>query len=107
MRVGKTFKGLTDAEFTEMTSRLQELKVSEDRHTVYVKPEVVVEVAFNEIQNSPQYKSGFALRFARILRIRTDKGPMDTDVVRTLTKLYDRQFATKAKLDSTRDPSYR
>ncbi|MFQ5520635.1 MAG: ATP-dependent DNA ligase, partial [Candidatus Methylomirabilia bacterium] len=73
--VGKTFKGLTDREFKAMTTRLQGLALDDDSFTVTVRPEVVVEVAYNEIQKSPQYPSGFALRFARITRIREDKGP--------------------------------
>ncbi|HXX72450.1 MAG TPA: ATP-dependent DNA ligase [Candidatus Acidoferrales bacterium] len=77
--VGKTFKGLTDQEFTEITPKLLELKTRETDYTVYVKPSIVVEVAFNEIQHSPHYKSGFALRFARITRFRTDKRPEDAD----------------------------
>ncbi|MBO0889200.1 ATP-dependent DNA ligase, partial [Candidatus Bathyarchaeota archaeon] len=68
MVVGKTFKGLTDAEFETVTKRLQELKTRDGRYTVYVKPSIVAEVAYNEIQKSPRYKSGFALRFARISR---------------------------------------
>ncbi len=73
--MGKTFKGLTDREFEAMTARLQALKLHDDGYTVTVRPEVVVEVAYNEIQRSPQYPSGFALRFARITRIREDKSP--------------------------------
>ena len=73
--VGKTFKGLTDREFDAMTARLGALAVADDGYTVRVRPEVVVEVAYNEIQRSPTYPSGFALRFARIARIRDDKAP--------------------------------
>ena len=79
--MGKTFKGLTDEEFRWMTKRLQAIKVSETDYTVSVRPEVVVEVAFNEVQRSPHYKSGFALRFARITRIRDDKGPRDAETL--------------------------
>lgn len=100
MILGKTFKGLTDEEFTEMTKRLQKLKILEDNYTVYVRPEVVVEVAYNEIQRSPHYKSGFALRFARITRIRTEKGPMDVDTITKVKELYERQFATKDKISA-------
>jgi DNA ligase-1 len=89
--VGKTFKGLTDAEFRWMTEKLVSLKVSEDRHAVYVKPEVVVEVAYSDVQRSPHYDSGFALRFARIKRIREDKGPADIDTLERLRILYGRQ----------------
>jgi DNA ligase-1 len=89
--VGKTFKGLTDEGFREMTVRLLDLKSSEEGSTVYVKPEVVVEVAFNEIQRSPRYPSGFALRFARIKRIREDKGALDVDTLGELKRLYREQ----------------
>ena len=98
MVVGKTFKGLTDEEFKEMTRKLLELKVSESEHTVYVKPKIVVEVAFNEVQRSPRYKSGFALRFARIARIRDDKAPEDVDSIERVRRLYNRQFLYKSKL---------
>jgi DNA ligase-1 len=95
--VGKTFKGLTDEEFEWMTERLRELKVRETPHTVYVRPEIVVEVDYNEIQRSPHYRSGFALRFARIRRIRTDKNPEDADTIGRVRELYERQFKYKAK----------
>jgi len=96
--VGKTFKGLTDEEFRWMTKRLQALKVSETDYTVTVRPEVVVEVAFNEVQRSPRYRSGFALRFARITRIRDDKGPADADTLDRVRELYKRQFRAKDQL---------
>jgi DNA ligase-1 len=96
--VGKTFKGLTDEEFTRMTKRLQELKSSEKEFTVTVRPEIVVEVAYDEIQRSPHYKSGFALRFARIARIRDDKSPNEADSLQRMRRLYDEQFARKGML---------
>ena len=102
--VGKTFKGLTDNEFREMTMRLQELKSSETEFTVTVNPAVVVEVAYDEIQRSPHYRSGFALRFARITRIRGDKRIDDVDTVQRLRKLYDQQFARKGMLDEEKSP---
>ena len=83
--VGKTFKGLTDKEFTEITPKLLHLKTKETDYTVYVKPSIVVGVAYNEIQHSPHYKSGFALRFARITRFRDDKSPNLADTLQTLT----------------------
>jgi len=98
--VGKTFKGLTDEEFRRMTNRLQELKSSETEFKVTVKPSVVVEVAYDEIQRSPHYKSGFALRFARIARIRDDKNVDDIDTLQRLRSLYDQQFARKGSLAS-------
>jgi DNA ligase-1 len=97
--VGKTFKGLTDSEFRMMTDRLQSLKVREMEYTVIVKPETVVEVAYNEIQKSPHYNSGFALRFARITRIRDDKSPDEVDTVQNLQRLYERQFEQKSRLE--------
>jgi DNA ligase-1 len=93
--IGKTFKGLTDAERLAMTERLQTLKTSEDEWTVHVRPEIVVEVAYNEIQRSPHYPSGFALRFARISRVRDDKGPGDADTYERLQALYEGQFERK------------
>ena len=97
--LGKTFKGLTDEEFKKMTERLQGLKIREDRQTVHVKPGIVVEVAFNELQESPRYESGMALRFARILRIREDKGPDEVDTLERVRGLYRMQFEAKASLN--------
>ena len=98
--VGKTFKGLTDQEFETITKRLQELKTRDGRYTVYVKPAIVAEVAYNEIQKSPRYKSGFALRFARISRFRDDKRPDDADTLQRLRQLYDKQFENKARYNN-------
>ena len=96
--IGKTFKGLTDEEFLWMTERLQALKVRETPGTVHVRPELVVEVAFNEIQWSPHYASGFALRFARVTRIREDKGAGDADSLNRVRALYEAQFRYKARM---------
>jgi len=87
LEVGKTFKGPTDKEFEEMTKRLLAIKVSESRGTVFVRPEVVVEVAFNNIQNSPKYESGMALRFARIVRVRPDKTAEEADTIQAMHRL--------------------
>jgi DNA ligase 1 len=95
--VGKTFKGFTDRQFVEMTERLWALATSDDGYTVRVRPEVVVEVAYNEIQKSPTYRSGMALRFARITRIRDDKAPGQATTLDELRALYERQFATKGR----------
>jgi len=96
--VGKTFKGLTDEEFREMTERLLELEVRRTRGTVYVQPRVVVEVLFNEVQESSRYPSGFALRFARIHRIRDDKSPQEADTLQTLRVLYEEQSRYKGRV---------
>lgn len=93
--VGKTFKGLTDEEFEWITKRLLELAVSDDGYTVAVRPRIVVEVAFNEIQRSPKYRSGYALRFARITRIRADKAPEEADTIQRIRELYEQQFKRK------------
>lgn len=95
--VGKTFKGLTDEEFEIMTRRLLDIKIHEDGYTVYVKPNIVVEVAYNEIQRSPHYPSGYALRFARITKIREDKSPQDVDNLSRLRYLYRKQLEKKAR----------
>ncbi len=95
--VGKTFKGLTDSEIIEMTNMLKNLALSENGHRVVVKPKIVVEVAYNEIQKSPKYKCGMALRFARITRIRYDKSPDEADTIQKVRKIYENQFKMKAK----------
>lgn len=95
--IGKTFKGLTDKEFEKMTKELQKLEISTARNVVNVKPEIVVEVLSAEIQESPTYKSGFALRFARISRIREDKGPQDVMTLNELRDIFEKQFRFKAR----------
>jgi DNA ligase-1 len=95
--VGKTFKGLTDAEFQDMTRQLLALERSREGGTVFVRPQVVVEVLFNEIQESSQYPPGLALRFARIARIRDDKNPAEADTLQTLRLLYEQQFQYKGR----------
>ena len=97
LTVGKTFKGLTDAEIIEMTKRLKELVIKEEPRRVFVVPKIVVEVTYNEIQKSPKYKCGMALRFARINRIREDKGPEEADTVQRVREIYERQFLKKGR----------
>jgi len=98
--VGKTFKGLTDAEIVEMTRRLKELTVRKERYKVIVLPQIVVEVAYNEIQKSPRYKCGMALRFARITRIRDDKPVEEAETIQKVRGIYEAQFEKKARLQS-------
>jgi DNA ligase-1 len=95
--VGKTFKGLTDSEIMEMTKRLKELAIKEEYRRVFVIPKIVVEVAYNEIQKSPKYKCGMALRFARITRIREDKTPEEADTIQKVREIYLKQFLKKGK----------
>ena len=79
--VGKTFKGLTDALLTWQTERLQELVTSTDGHVVFVRPELVVEIALDGAQASKRYPGGVALRFARVRGYRPDKSPSDADTI--------------------------
>jgi DNA ligase-1 len=95
--VGKTFKGLTDAEIIEMTRQLKESVVAEEGHRVIVIPKIVVEVAYNEIQRSPKYMSQMALRFARISRIRDDKTPEEADTIGKVREIYEKQWELKGK----------
>jgi DNA ligase-1 len=97
--LGKTFKGLTDAEFTEITERLLDLKIEQTGGVVTVQPQILVEVEYDEIQRSPTYKSGMALRFARIKRLRYDKTPSEADTIQRVQELFESQFERKASLD--------
>ena len=90
--LGKTFKGMTDAMLQWQTGRLQELEIARDAYTVYVRPELVVEVAFNDIQASPHYPGGLALRFARVKRYRPDKRAKEADTIDTVRSLYRQQM---------------
>jgi DNA ligase-1 len=95
--IGKTFKGLSDEEFKDMTSRLKAISMGKKGHVEVVKPEIVVEVLASEIQKSPTYESGMALRFARIVNIRLDKGPADAATLDELERMYEEQFRYKAR----------
>jgi DNA ligase-1 len=97
LNIGKTFKGLTDAEIIEMTRDLMKLIVRQQGNRVIVLPKIVVEVAYNEIQKSPKYKSRMALRFARITRIRVDKSPEEADTIERVREIFEKQFAKKGK----------
>jgi len=85
--LGKTFKGLTDELLTWQTSRLLGLEERRDSYTVYVRPELVVEIAFDGVQRSPRYPGGLALRFARVLRYREDKTAAEADTIDTVRAL--------------------
>jgi ATP-dependent DNA ligase I len=79
--LGKTFKGLTDELLDWQTARLLSLEDHRDSYTVYVRPELVVEIAFDGVQRSPRYPGGLALRFARVLRYREDKTAAEADTI--------------------------
>jgi DNA ligase-1 len=85
--LGKTFKGLTDELLTWQTERLLALEDHRDAYTVYVRPELVVEIAFDGVQRSPRYPGGLALRFARVLRYREDKSAAEADTIDTVRAL--------------------
>src|SRR3989337_2601254 len=97
MELGKTFKGLTDKEIIEMTKRLKRLTVREERGRVVLLPKIVVEVAYNEIQRSPTYKSQMALRFARITRIRDDKSADQADTITKVREINEKEASKKGK----------
>jgi DNA ligase-1 len=89
--LGKTFKGLTDEMLAWQTGQLLAREIARDRYTVYVRPELVVEIAFNDLQASPHYPGGLALRFARVKAYRPDKRAEDADTIETVRALYARQ----------------
>jgi DNA ligase 1 len=86
--LGKTFKGLTDAMLEWQTKEFLERETRRDRGTVYVRPELVVEIAFSDLQASIRYPGGLALRLARVKRYRTDKRPEEADTMATVRKVY-------------------
>ena len=86
--LGKTFKGLTDAMLAWQTNTFLALETGRDGHTVYVRPELVVEIAFNDVQASPQYPGGLALRFARVKRYRPDKTASEADTIDTVRAIH-------------------
>ncbi|MGH7510525.1 MAG: ATP-dependent DNA ligase [Gemmatimonadales bacterium] len=93
--LGKTFKGMTDQILDWQTRKLLELEVARDGHIVHVRPELVVEVAFNEVQASSQYPGGVALRFARIKRYRTDKTAAEADTLEAVREIHRRTEKTE------------
>ena len=86
--LGKTFKGLKDQTLEWQTRRLQELEVSRDAHTVWVRPELVVEIAFDGVQASPRYPAGLTLRFARVKRYRPDKSAVEVDTIEAVRRIH-------------------
>jgi DNA ligase-1 len=97
LMLGKTFKGLTDATLTWQTERLLALEIARDGNVVHVRPELVVEIAFNELQQSHQYPAGLALRFARVKRYRPDKTAADADHIGQVRAIFERQLAYRER----------
>ena len=87
--VGKTFKGLTDEMLAWQTERFLRLEASRHRHTVFLRTEIVVEVAFDGVLPSPVYPGGVALRFARVKRYRTDKTPGEADTIQRIHEIFE------------------
>jgi DNA ligase-1 len=86
--LGKTFKGLTDRMLAWQTEKLLALEISRTDYTVFVKPELVVEIAFNDVQGSPHYPGGVALRFARVKAYRPDKSAAEADTIDTVREIH-------------------
>jgi DNA ligase-1 len=95
--IGKAYSGLTDKEIDEMTKRLREITVEDKGNRILVKPEIVLEVAFDTIQQSDRHNSGFALRFPRIKSIRIDKDVKDIDTLEKVRQIYKNQVYVKHK----------
>jgi DNA ligase 1 len=89
--IGKAYSGLTDDEILEMTKRLKSIMIKDEGIRITVKPEIVLEVAFDSIQKSNKHNSGFALRFPRIKNIREDKNISDIDSLQKVKQIYEKQ----------------
>jgi DNA ligase-1 len=97
VNVGKAYSGLTDAEIATMTERFKAITLEDRAWARVVKPEVVLEVAFDSIQHSTRHASGYALRFPRIVRIRDDKPVDEVDTLERVEELYERYFGSKSE----------
>jgi DNA ligase-1 len=89
--LGKTFKGLTDALLEWQTREFLARETRRDQGTVYIRPELVVEIAFSDLQASTRYPAGLALRLARVKRYRDDKHAEDADTMDSVRKIYASQ----------------
>lgn len=98
LTIGKAYTGLTDAEIATMTERFKEITLRDFGRYRTVVPEVVVEIAFDRIMRSKRHKSGFAMRFPRIVRIRDDKTPAEIDTLETVEKLFAAQASGRILL---------
>ncbi len=96
VNVGKAYTGLTDAEIAEMTNRFLSLTIDDRGWARMVRPEVVLEVAFDSIQHSNRHASGYALRFPRIVRLRDDKPVAEIDTLERVAELYERYFGAQS-----------
>jgi DNA ligase-1 len=95
--IGKAYSGLTDTEISKMTERLRSITIRDEGYRLIVRPEIVLEVAFDSIQKSDRHNSGFALRFPRIKYIRADKTASDIDTLEKVQRIYERQSHIKSR----------
>jgi DNA ligase-1 len=91
--LGKTFKGLTDEMLEWQTQALAALQVASDGWVVHVRPELVAEIAFSDVQESPRYPAGLALRFARVRRYRPEKPAAEADTLAAVRAIFEKQRA--------------
>jgi ATP-dependent DNA ligase I len=94
LNIGKAYSGLTDAEISELTQWFLTHTLDDRGFTREVEPKIIIEVAFNAVMKSDRHNSGFALRFPRILRIRSDKSPADVDTIERVREIFERQKKT-------------
>jgi DNA ligase-1 len=97
--IGKAYSGLTDDEILEMTKRLKSIVIKDEGIRILLKPEIVLEVAFDSIQKSNRHDSGFALRFPRIKNIREDKNLSDIDSLEKVKQIYEKQNYIMSKIN--------
>jgi len=102
VNVGKAYSGLTDAEIATFTRHFLDITVHDQGYRRMVRPEVVLEVAFDSIQHSGRHLSGYALRFPRIVRIRDDKPVDEIDTLERVAELYDRYFGERSEVELSR-----
>jgi DNA ligase-1 len=95
--IGKAYSGLADDEIAELTARLRSIAVKDEGYRLLVRPEIVLEVAFDSIQKSDRHDSGFALRFPRIKYIRADKTVSDIDTLDKVRRIYESQEHVKSR----------
>ena len=96
--IGKAYSGLTDDEIFEMTKKLRSIMIKDEGYSIIVKPEIVLEIAFDSIQKSNRHGSGFALRFPRIKNMREDKDVANIDTLQKVKQIYEKQTYIMSKL---------
>lgn len=96
LNIGKAYSGLTDAEIEQLTVRLGEITISRHGPVHMVRPEIVLEIAFDRIQESARHKSGYALRFPRIANLRSDKSPDEISTLDEVRRIYEGQLKREA-----------